>query len=44
MLGTFIAGGLAGADPVRTGFTGLKMAKALYILPFLMAYSPILMD
>ncbi len=43
-LGAFIAGGLAGADPVRTGFTGLKMAKALYILPFLMAYSPILMD
>ncbi len=43
-LGAFIAAGLAGADPVRTGFTGLKMAKALYVLPFLMAYSPILMD
>lgn len=43
-LGAFIAGGLAGADPVRTGFTALKLAKALYIIPYLIAYSPILMD
>ncbi|HET9492226.1 MAG TPA: TRAP transporter fused permease subunit [Methylomirabilota bacterium] len=43
-LGAFIAAGLAGADPMRTGFTCLKLAKPLYILPFLMAYSPVLMD
>ena len=43
-LGAFIAAGLAGADPMRTGFASLKLAKALYIVPFLMAYTPILMD
>ncbi len=43
-LGAFIAAGIAGADPMRTGFTSLKLAKPLYIIPFLMAYSPILMD
>jgi TRAP-type uncharacterized transport system fused permease subunit len=40
-LGAFIAAGLAGADPMRTGFASLKLAKALYIVPFLMAYTPI---
>jgi len=43
-LGAFIAAGIAGADPMRTGFASLKLAKALYIVPFLMAYTPILMD
>jgi TRAP transporter 4TM/12TM fusion protein len=43
-LGSFISAGLAGANPIRTGFAGLKLAKVLYIMPFLMAYSPILMD
>ena len=40
-LGAFIAAGVAGADPMRTGFASLKLAKALYIVPFLMAYTPI---
>ena len=40
-LGAFIAAGIAGADPMRTGFASLKLAKALYIVPFLMAYTPI---
>jgi len=43
-LGSFISAGLAGANPIRTGFAGLKLAKVLYIMPFLMAYSPILMN
>jgi TRAP-type uncharacterized transport system fused permease subunit len=43
-LGAFIAAGIAGADPMRTGFASLKLAKALYIVPFLMAYTPILID
>ncbi|MFP6890131.1 MAG: TRAP transporter fused permease subunit [Nitrospinota bacterium] len=43
-LGAFIAAGIAGADPMRTGFASLKLAKALYVVPFLMAYTPILMD
>lgn len=40
-LGAFIAAGLAGSDPMKTGFSALKLAKALYIVPFLMAYTPI---
>ncbi len=43
-LGAFVATGIAGADPTRTGFVSLMLAKPLYIVPFLMAYSPILMD
>jgi TRAP transporter 4TM/12TM fusion protein len=43
-LGAFIAAGIAGADPTRTGYTSVLLAKPLYIVPFLMAYSPILMD
>lgn len=40
-LGAFIAAGVARADPMRTGFASLKLGKALYIVPFLMAYTPI---
>ncbi len=43
-LGAFIAAGIAGADPTRTGFASVMLAKPLYIVPFMMAYSPILMD
>jgi TRAP transporter 4TM/12TM fusion protein len=43
-LGAFIAAGIAGADPTRTGFASVLLAKPLYVVPFLMAYSPILMD
>ncbi len=43
-LGAFVAAGIAQADPMRTGFTSLRMAYPLYAVPFLMAYSPILMD
>ena len=40
-LGAFIAAGVANADPMRTGFASLKLGKALYIVPLLMAYTPI---
>ena len=40
-LGAFIAAGVARADPMRTGFASLKLGKALYIVPFLMAYTPL---
>ncbi|MBI3129581.1 MAG: TRAP transporter fused permease subunit [Candidatus Tectomicrobia bacterium] len=43
-LGAFVAAGIAGADPMRTGFSSLRMAYPLYAVPFLMAYSPLLMD
>ncbi len=43
-LAAFIAAALAGADPMRTGFTAVRLAWALYIVPVLMAYTPILMN
>jgi TRAP transporter 4TM/12TM fusion protein len=43
-LGAFVAAGIAKCDPMRTGFTSLKLAKPLYVVPLLMAYTPILMD
>ena len=43
-LGAFVAAGIAGCDPMKTGFTAVRLAWALYIVPFLMAYQPILMN
>jgi TRAP-type uncharacterized transport system fused permease subunit len=43
-LGAFIAAGIAQCDPMETGFKSLKLAKPLYVIPLLMAYTPILMD
>jgi TRAP-type uncharacterized transport system fused permease subunit len=43
-LGAFVAAGIAGADPMKTGFAAVRLAWALYIVPFLMAYTPILMN
>jgi TRAP transporter 4TM/12TM fusion protein len=43
-LGAFVAAGIAQADPMRVGFSCLRMAYPLYAIPFLMAYSPILMN
>jgi TRAP transporter 4TM/12TM fusion protein len=43
-LGAFVAAGIAHADPMKTGFTAVRLAWALYIVPFLMAYTPILMN
>ena len=43
-LGAFVAAGIAQCDPMRTGFISLKLAKPLYIIPLLMAYTPILMS
>lgn len=43
-LGAFVAAGIARADPMKTGFAAVRLAWALYIVPFLMAYQPILMN
>jgi TRAP-type uncharacterized transport system fused permease subunit len=43
-LGAFVAAGLAGTDPMKTGFAAVRLAWALYIVPFLIAYQPILMN
>ena len=43
-LGAFVAAGVAQCDPMRTGFISLKLAKPLYVVPLLMAYTPILLN
>ena len=43
-LGAFVAAGVAQCDPMRTGFISLKLAKPLYVVPLLMAYTPILIN
>ena len=41
-LAAYAASGIAGSKPMRTGFTAWKLAKGLYIIPFLFAYTPLL--
>jgi TRAP-type uncharacterized transport system fused permease subunit len=43
-LAAFSAAGVAGSKPMKTGFTAWKLAKGLYIIPFLFAYTPILFE
>ncbi len=39
-LAAYAASGMAGADPMRTGFMAWKFAKGLYLIPLLMVYRP----
>jgi TRAP transporter 4TM/12TM fusion protein len=41
-LTAFAAAAIAKTPPMATGFTSLKLAKGLYIVPFLFAYTPFL--
>jgi len=41
-LATFAAAGIAGTRPMATGFTSWKIAKGLYLIPLLFAYSPLI--
>jgi TRAP-type uncharacterized transport system fused permease subunit len=41
-LASFAAAGIAGTHPMRTGLTSWKVAKGLYLVPLLFAYSPII--
>lgn len=43
-LAAFAASGIAGASPMRTGLAAWKFAKGLYIIPLMMAYSPLLLN
>jgi TRAP transporter 4TM/12TM fusion protein len=43
-LAAFSAAGVAGSRPMQTGFASWKLAKGLYIIPFLFAYTPILFE
>ncbi|MDP3516667.1 MAG: TRAP transporter fused permease subunit [Pseudohongiella sp.] len=41
-LASFAAAGIAGTPPMATGLTSWKLAKGLYLVPLLFAYSPII--
>jgi len=41
-LTAFAAAAIAGTPPMRTGFTAWRIAKGLYIVPLLFAYTPML--
>ncbi|MGD8563572.1 MAG: TRAP transporter permease [Desulfarculaceae bacterium] len=41
-ISAYAASGISGGHPLKTGFASWKMAKALYILPVLFAYTAIL--
>lgn len=40
----FVAARIAQAPPMRTGWEAVKLAKALYVVPFMFAYSSLLSD
>ncbi|MFV9511412.1 TRAP transporter permease [Tepidibacillus sp. LV47] len=42
-LASYTAGGIAGADPMKTGWTGLKLTVAGFIIPFMFAYNPVIL-
>ena len=41
-LAAFTAAGIAGSRPMATGFESWKIAKGLYIVPLLFAYTPLI--
>jgi TRAP transporter 4TM/12TM fusion protein len=41
-LGPFAAAAIAGADPMKTGWSCFRFAKIIYVMPVLMAYTHIL--
>jgi len=41
-LAAFAAAGIAGTRPMATGMTSWKLAKGLYLIPVLFAYSPLI--
>lgn len=43
-LAAFAAAGVAGANPNQTALAAWKYAKGLYLIPFLMAYTPLLLN
>lgn len=42
-IGAFFAASLAGAEPMRTGFTAMRFGWTAYIVPFLFVFSPALL-
>jgi len=43
-LAAYSAAGIAGSKPMETGLAAWKLAKGLYIIPLLFAYSPLLFE
>jgi TRAP-type uncharacterized transport system fused permease subunit len=43
-LAAYSAAGISGSKPMETGFESWKLAKGLYIIPFLFIYTPILFE
>ncbi len=43
-LAAYSAAGIAGANPLRTGVESWRVAKALYFIPLLFCYTPILFE
>ena len=41
-LASFVAAGIGNADPMKTGWRSVMFGKPIYVVPFLMAYTPIL--
>ena len=41
-LAAFTAAGIAGSNPMATGFESWKIAKGLYIVPLMFAYTPLI--
>lgn len=41
-LPAFVAAAIAGSPPMRTGLTAFRLAKGLYIIPLLFAFTPLL--
>ena len=41
-LAAFTAAGIAGSKPMATGFQSWKIAKGLYIVPLMFAYTPLI--
>jgi TRAP transporter 4TM/12TM fusion protein len=41
---SFVAAGIASSDPFKTAMAGWRFAKGLYLIPFLMAYTPITLN
>jgi TRAP transporter 4TM/12TM fusion protein len=43
-LAAYSAAGIAGSKPMETGLAAWRLAKGLYIIPFLFAYTPLLFE
>ncbi len=43
-LAAFVGAGIAESNPMKTGFTSVRFGFALYIVPFIMVYKPLLLN